>query len=158
MTAFTALFAFQAVWYGCGRSIANLDKVAELAHALDAQGVPHDARVLWATQRPDARLSFYFDRTSRQMISAGEIVQRFVDRTTHGQDIELMVLERAESLLAEGEPVYLILDREDYSKARMLGLDEKVYLIAEANDPAGADNDWVVISNKRPRAAGSAPS
>ena len=66
----------------------------------------------WADQRPDARLSFYFNRRSRHLIEVSEIVTRMVDRTGADATLEQMVLDRVRELLDGPRPVYLILDRE----------------------------------------------
>ena len=96
--AVTTIATFHTAWYWCAPAIDTLDevnKVTALARALDAAAVPPDAKVLWADRRPDARLSFYFNRNSTYMVTAEEIVNRMVDRTNKAGQIEQLGLERA---------------------------------------------------------------
>jgi len=147
MTAATTILVFYAIWFGYGSRFASLGKVESLARVLDEQPLADEANVIWATQRPDARLNFYFGWHTDQIFNPDEIAAMFPDREAHMETLKMRVLERAEELLRGDEPVFLVLDRKDYHKARMLGLSEKVALVGEAPDPESYDHDWIVISN-----------
>lgn len=147
LTGATFVLAFHGVWYGYGRMLDNADKVVALARVLDENDLPQDASIFWVDRRPDARLSFYYGRWSQQMIKPAEVVQRFVDRTTHQDTLERLVMNRARELLASSEPVYLVLDRKEYQLAHMIGMDGGACVIGEAKDPDRPKNDWIVLAN-----------
>lgn len=151
LTAVTTVTTFHAAWYVCGPALDNVDRVALLAKAMDEHGIASDATVMWADQRPDARLSFYFNRRTRHMLPASEIVARLVNRSgKRGKDaVRQMAVDRAEELLAGSEPVYLILERENYEQMKQL-LGELGRLVTVVDsDPNGEDKDWVVVANGR---------
>jgi 4-amino-4-deoxy-L-arabinose transferase-like glycosyltransferase len=146
-TAATAVFAFMASWYCCGDLLENVGKVTALNQVLEDQEIPHDAKVYWATRRQDSRLSFYHARYTEQMVQPAEALDVGVDRTEKQADLEEMVLDRAQSLLNSPEPVYLILDRDEYAMARLLGVGRQAHVIGFAPDASKKENDWMVISN-----------
>jgi hypothetical protein len=149
LTAIGGLATFQAIWYLCGHSLGNVDRVAVLARALDDQGVPPDATVMWADQRPDARLSFYFGRRTRHMVTPAEIVERIVDRSgKRGKDfLERMAVARAAEVLGSGKPVYLILERGHFErwKHEMGSLGKLIQAVD--SDPTSEMEDWVIVGN-----------
>ena len=140
--------AFHLVWYAAGPAIDNVDKVAALARVLDAAGAPDDATICWADQRPDARLSFYFDLRSAHLVEPAEIVTRMVDRTGADARLERMVLDRARALLDHPHPVYLILDRQNFDRHAELLAEgaHRLGLVDLDGKPDAAD--WVVVGNK----------
>jgi len=148
--AATIVVVFHVAWNVTGPTIDNVDKVAALARELDAAGVPDDAAVYWADQRPDARLGFYFNRRSAHLIEVSEIVTRMVDRTGADATLEQMVLDRVRELLDGPRPVYLILDRRHLDRhADLLG--ERSHLLATVDLDGKPDAaDWVVITNTPP--------
>ncbi len=147
MTAATTIFAFYAVWFGYGAHFDSLEQVEILAGILDEQPLADDTNVIWAAERPDARLNFYFGRHSRQIMRVADIVSEYPDRATHMPTLKQLVLERAEELLSGDDPVFIILDRRDYYRARLLGLRTEVTLVGEAPDNESRDHDLLVISN-----------
>ena len=148
--AATAVVAFHSAWYTCGPTIDRLgkmDKVARLARSLDDANVPPDGRIYWADQRPDARLSFYFDRRSRHMLEAGEIVDRMVDRTQGRLQLEQMAVDRALALLDGPQAVYLITDREHYDQRPRLFEGRGHVLLVVAGEAEEAGKNWLVLTN-----------
>jgi hypothetical protein len=123
--------------------------VGALARALDDHRVPRDAAVMWADQRPDARLSFYFDRRTRYMVTPAEIVERIVDRSgQRGKDVvRRMALDRAESLLRGDRPVYLILERGHFEQWKQAMSGPGRLVAAVDSDPRSESNDWVIVTN-----------
>ena len=155
LTAGTSIVAFTATWQLCGPVFGNLDKVTALARALDKAGVPADTQILWADKRPDARLSFYFGRQSRYMVTPAEIVSRMVDRTKAKMQLLELAVERAKDLLENSRPVYLIVERSNYDKMmrvrRFTELAHLIDIVHEAGDPER--KDWTIISNIKPSLA-----
>ncbi len=145
--ALTVVVGFHVVWYGQATRLDNLDKVAALARALDSAGVPRDARVIWTDQRPDARLSFYFNRRSEHLIPPAEIVTRMVDRTGQDASLEQIAAERAQALLANPTPVYLILDRHHLDRHQRWIAASGRELTSVQIGPGSSTEDWVVVTN-----------
>jgi hypothetical protein len=145
--ALTVVIGFQAVWYAAGPDLDNVDKVAALDRALDEAGVPDDARIVWADQRPDARLSFYFGRRSEYLVRPAEIVNRMVDRTGQDATLEQIAADKASELLAGEEPVYLILDRHNLDRFSHVVADAGHELAAVDTGAGSPAEDWVVITN-----------
>lgn len=148
LTAVTSVALFQCTWHGFDDVFGNLDKIAALDAKLDELGVSEDGRVVWADQRPDARLAFYFDRRNEHLITPAQIVQRMVDRTGGDKVLERMGIDRASELLDDPEPVYLVMDVEKYEMARTYIPDAgHVVAIVDA-DAHSRKEDWVIVSNK----------
>lgn len=148
LTAATFLLTFHGVWYTYGGRIDNDVKVARLVRVLEENGVPRDARIYWVDRRPDARLRFYYDWLSKQMIDPSEVVVQYVDRTDREEELRMMVMNRAEELLSEPEPVYLVLGLKEYGLARMVGMAKDAVKLGEAEDPDQPKNNWVVVANE----------
>ncbi len=147
--AVTMVIVFQAVWYAAGPRLDNVGKVAALDAALDEAGVPDDATIIWGDMRPDARLSFYFARKSGYVISPSEIVTKMVDRTGKQTTLEQLAAERAQELLSEDEPRYLLLRRRSFDQHKSLVSElgrELTHVHRELEPPAA---DWLVITNGR---------
>ncbi len=147
VTATATIAAFQLIWHTCGSTIASVEKVAALYRTLETAGVPAIGPVLWVDQRPDARLSFYFARQSRYMITPAEIVTEMLDRTQGKDKLLMMTMERASDLLKSPQPVYLILARKNYDlmKSELFGRAFLIDAIHLPGDPAR--KDWMVVSN-----------
>jgi len=145
--ACASVVLFLIVWYTCVPRVDNVEDVAALNHTLDANGVPPDARIIWADQRPDARLAFYFHRRSEQMIDPYEIVARMVDRTKGKDLLRQMVLERVTGLLSGTEPVYLILKHEHFEQLRSAAAVRFRLVGIVDSDAFTQKNDWVIITN-----------
>jgi len=158
LTAVSSVAVFLSAWFFCGATLDNTAKVATLARVLDEADIPETALVAWASRRPDARLSFYYNRRTRQMIQPAEIVTAFVDRTGRRLSLESMVARRARELLAGPQPVYIILDREEYERAAMLGMTATARVVGFAPDPDDADSDWMVITREPAASAPAASS
>jgi len=147
-TAFVTAAAFHTVWYGFGSAIDNIDKVTKLASTLDSSQVPRAARLFWADRRPDARLSFYFDRRSEHMVDPEEIVGKgILNRRTEKHALEQMAMERALELLQGPQPVYLIMGRDSYDRLNKT-LVRHADLIGTVQEEEKPDrHDWLIITN-----------
>lgn len=147
LVAGTSVALFLVVWYACAPRVDNVADVAALHDTLNAAGVPDDARLIWADQRPDARLNFYFHRRSEQMIDPYEIVARMVDRTKGKHLLRQMVLERTTDLLRADDPVYLILKRDHFAQWQAAAsVDARLVGVVDS-DAFTRKNDWVIITN-----------
>ena len=147
--AITTVAAFHTVWYTSGPLLGDIGEVEALARLLDEKKVPYDARVLWVDQRPDARLSFYFDRRSGHLTKPEEIVNRLLDRTSEGagEIMQEMVMENAEELLAEPTPGYLIARQRSYDLAHRYGGLEGHVIGRVPRDPEQPERDWLLVAN-----------
>lgn len=150
MTAATSVLAFAAGWYWSGEKLDNIAKVEALNDVFVKNNVPADAKVYWIS-RPDSRLSFYYNRITQQMVQPAEIVAAFQDRTKVKTKamLQKMIKDRAISLVKSPAPVYLVLDRDEYSMAKIgiLELTDLTRLIGFAPDDSKKESDWMVITN-----------
>ncbi|MEK6676141.1 MAG: hypothetical protein AABZ47_10865, partial [Planctomycetota bacterium] len=145
----TAL-GFQAAWYGFGHAIDNVDKVAKLASALDAGGVPKTAHVYWADRRPDARLSFYFNRRSEHMVDPEEIVTKgILDRRADKHLLERMAIERALEYLRGRETIYLLMRRKSYDRLGESLLQTSSILGTVSMEEVPSKDDWLIVTNAK---------
>ena len=147
-TALVTIAAFHAVWYGFGGAIDNIDKVTKLASTLDSSRVPRSARLFWADRRPDARLSFYFDRQSEHMVEPEEIVSKgILNRRTDKHALERMAIDRARELLQGSEPVYLIMGRDSYEQLydTLVRFADLIGSVQAEEKPER--HDWLIITN-----------
>jgi 4-amino-4-deoxy-L-arabinose transferase-like glycosyltransferase len=152
VTAAATVAAFDLGWYLCPAaidSVGELAKVVALARSLDTARVPRDTPVYWVDRRPDARLSFYFDRPGRYLVTPQEIVSRMVDRTGQASRIRAMVFARAKERFGGAEPIYLVLQRRHYNLVKD-SLPDKVRVVAPAGGPSRPDKDWLVLTNASP--------
>ena len=139
---------FHAVWYDFGSAIDNIDEVTKLASTLDSSQVPRNARLYWADRRPDARLSFYFDRRSEHMVDPAEIVGKDIfNRRTDKHAFEQIAIERALELLQESEPVYLIMGRDSYERLTdtLVRYADLIGTLQEEKKPDR--HDWLIVTN-----------
>ena len=147
--ALVTVAAFHTVWYGFGSAIDNINKVTKLASTLDSSQVPRTARLFWADRRPDARLSFYFDRRSEHMVDPEEIVGKgILNRRTGKHALEEMAIERALELLKGSEPVYLIMGRDSYERLKDFTIVRHTNLIGSVQEEEKPDrHDWLIVTN-----------
>jgi len=147
-TGLLTVAAFHAVWNGFGSTIDNIDKVTKLASTLDSIQVPRTARLFWADRRPDARLSFYFDRRSEHMVDPEEIVGKgILNRRTDKHALERMAVDRALELLQGSEPVYLLLGRDSYERLNDTLIRYADLIGAVQEEEAPGRHDWLIVTN-----------
>ncbi len=147
-TAVVTVVAFQTVWYGFGNAIDNIDKVTKLAATLESSRVPPAARLFWADRRPDARLSFYFNRPSEHMVDPEEIVgEGILNRETDKHALERMAVDRALELLQGSKPVYLIIGRDNYERLNETLIRYADLVGAVQNGETPSRHDWLIVTN-----------
>ncbi len=146
--ALVTVLTFHTVWNGFGATIDNIDKISLLASTLDNEGVPRTARVFWADRRPDARLSFYFNRRAEHMVDPHEIVGAgILDRGADKHLLEQMAVGHALQMLRGAEPVYLILRRDHYERlSDTLSLYADLVATVEAAEEVSRHN-WMIVTN-----------
>jgi hypothetical protein len=148
--ALVSMASFHTVWNFFGRTIENIDMVSRLAATLETQGVPPDARLFWADRRPDARLAFYFNRKSEQMVDPHEIVGAgILNRRTDKHLLEKMAIQRALGLLSGSEPVYMIIGKDHFDRLKAM---LEAHANALATVPSGekpSRHDWVLVTNAK---------
>lgn len=148
LTAATAVLAFTASWHICGEKLDNVGKVKALNDVFVKNNVPANARICWLS-RPDSRLSFYYNRITRQLVQPAEIVDLFVDRTKARNSLRQLVVERATQFLKSPEQVYLVIDRDEYGAAKMgfAEINDIARLVGFAPDENKKESDWMIITN-----------
>lgn len=155
LTAVTTIAAFHCAWYLCGPSLTaeSSDRVRMLDEALDEAGVPAEANIYWADSRPDARLSFYYGRRPRYTLTPEEIVKFIGVNRTKPRIKELLEeygFQKAESMLAGDDTVYLVVGFEKYSKFENR-IKVRAYDVARVKcDATNEKKDWMVVSNQPP--------
>ncbi len=157
LAAVTTVMAFPLVWYSATAALDAMDdvaKVAALANNLNAAGVPPQANLYWVDRRPDARLTFYFNRPSTYLLTPEEIVTQMVDRTGKASQLQALVLKRALQRLRDPESIYLILQQRHYNLVKD-SLPRTIRTVAIAPDADRPDKAWVVVTNA-PAASGPA--
>jgi len=148
--AVTTVGAFLCGWYGVAPSLSNFERVTLLDRQLRAAGVPTDAPIVWADQRPDARLRFYYLWKSAHLIDPAEIVKQVVERKKSDATLQQMATERANVLLTGSEPAYLVIDREhlvllDDLEPHLRSRIQNLTIVDVDGIPDG--DDWVVVTN-----------
>lgn len=146
--------AFHVVWNGFGSSIDNVDKVASLAASLNEHGVSEDADLYWADRRPDARLSFYFNRRAEHMLDPNLLVGKVLERKKGDKELELMAYSLGLQLLKSSDTVYLIITRENYDRAKEVLVDYGRVLAEIQPNEEPEEGDWVIFTNHRGLASG----
>lgn len=145
------ILAFQATWHGFTPLLnraSQMDMVRRLAAVLDQMRIPRDEPVYWADQRPDARLSFYYDRAARYLLPPADIVSRMVDRTGMAAQITQMALQRARELLGQQQPRFMIVSREHYMIwGEQIGPIARAVEVTDPSKPP-SKHDWYVLSNR----------
>ncbi len=137
---------FCTTWLSFASLMGDMSRVTRLEATLRAADVPRDARILWADQRADARLSFYFDRRTEHMLRPSEIVDRMVDRTGMKDMLVQLASQRAAELLQSTRPVYLIMDRDRF-EAGIADLPPSRVLPDVADRPSQEPPQWIVLTN-----------
>lgn len=147
------IVGFLSVWNFAGAALDNVDQVAALDRELDAAGVPEDAIIYWADQRPDARLEFYFGRRSAHLVDPAELVTRWVDRTSMESKMAMlgMVLERMNENLAGQKPFYMLVNRRrlDMIEANSDSVAQARILCTVGTRPEPDEHDWIIFTNRR---------
>jgi 4-amino-4-deoxy-L-arabinose transferase-like glycosyltransferase len=163
LTAVIVIAAFHSGWYLCGPTLTaeGDERVNRLEKALEQAGIPVSAKLYWVDSRPDIRVSFYHGRQPRYMLTPEEVVEFIgVSRVKSGfkDKLEERALKKAEGMLAGPETVYLVIDYDNYQRARSL-IKAPYHDIARVIcDPRNPDNDWVIVSNKPSRKPESRPA
>jgi 4-amino-4-deoxy-L-arabinose transferase-like glycosyltransferase len=68
MVAATGIASFVGVWCFVGPAAGNVDATDQLVESLRKENVPDNANLYWAGNRPDGRLTFYWNRPIRQVV------------------------------------------------------------------------------------------
>jgi hypothetical protein len=151
--ALAMIGGFLGTWNVAGGVLDNVDQVSALDRELDGAGVPADAVIYWADQRPDARLEFYFGRRSAHLVDPAELVTRWTDRTSLDSKMAMfaVVMERMKEGFAGSQPFYMLVNRRRLSLIEQNGgaaANARV-LCTAGTGTAPDDHDWIVFTNRR---------
>lgn len=144
----TAFVCFTSAWCVMGPALGNLDTPMNLVAELHKSGVSDDAAFYWASNRPDGRVVFYGQRPLRQIIDPYKLIAQHHRRAT-GDEMRMMVASRICALLEGSEPVYLVMQREDFDllMSFMKPPARKLFSI-DRGDVGHCDDDWIVLTNE----------
>lgn len=144
----TSTLVFAATWCVMGPQLSNIDDPLALVRELRKSSITDDAPLYWASNRPDGRVAFYGGRELRQVIDPYRLIAEHRDRAD-GDDLRMVVGSRICDLLAGSQPVYLVMQREDYQLLKtFMRPKARVLFSLDRGDIGHDDEDWLVITNE----------
>lgn len=143
-----------AGWCLVGPVVGVAKEPLALAQRLDELDVAATSNVLWASNRPDGRVSFYGGRTVRHIVDPYELASRspqIAGAADHRED----VAERLIALFEAPTPVFVVFQRADFVEfaKRFDGEPEVLFAIDRAS-PGEDRHDWIVATNAPLRPGG----
>lgn len=154
VVGYTGLIGFTLAWHLIGPSAANIESPTKIVKGLADAGVPKDAELYWAANRPDGRVLFYGDRTIRQVVDPYKLIVEKREHVTDTFELRKMVGEEICSLLEKPTPVYVVLEREDFTMlVKLLGAKAEELFNVDRGQIGKDRDDWVVSTNAAGMAA-----
>lgn len=145
----TSLCVFAIVWCGVGPSLGNAHDSIALVEAARSAGMPADAPLHWASNRPDGRVAFYGGQSLHHVIDFYELIAEQGESDSR-EDLWMAAADKAEALLAAREPAYVVFQRGHWDMFAMMYKPAARELCCVDRPPSGSDDhDWVVVSNNR---------
>lgn len=143
----TSVISFALVWCTIGPSIDNLEAPTQLVQGLKAAGVPPEADVYWAGNRPDGRVVFYGGRNLRQVVDPYKLIVDHAD-VEDEDSMRIYVGSKICRMLKSDETVYIIFQREQLVLLKMFcDPPMNVILSVDRGKSGPCDDDWVVVTN-----------
>ncbi len=147
LVAMTGFATFVGVWCVVGPAAGNIDAPRRLVEELEKAGVPEQATVYWASNRPDGRVTFYWGRSIRQVIDPYKLMAERRDEMS-GIELRMYVADRICRLLDAPGVVYMIFQREDFGLLKSYFKPNARELFAvDRGHPGKDEEDWVVVTN-----------
>ena len=91
----------------------------QLVESLRKENVPDNANLYWAGNRPDGRLTFYWNRPIRQVVDPYKLMAEQGDKSS-GMDLRMQVADRICSLLNEDKDIYMVLHTRRFQFAEVV--------------------------------------
>lgn len=146
--AATGIVTFVGVWCILGPAAGNIDAPYKLVQSLEKASVPDGAHVYWASNRPDGRVTFYWNRTIRQVVDPYKLMAERSDDTS-GEDLRIQMADRICDLLEGPGVIYIVLQREDFSSLKSFFKPNAQELFTvDRGHPGNDKKDWVVVTNQ----------
>jgi len=155
----TMLVVFATAWTTLGKDLANVEDPLALVRKLREFGVPDDADLYWASNRPDGRVLFYGNRQVRHAIDPYRLIAEMDDH--HTTDDMLWVAGTHICALLEGErTIYVVFQRDQFDLLITTLKPPARELFSVDRGETGLDeDDWLVVTNSGVRRQpASAPS
>ncbi|HKQ47092.1 MAG TPA: glycosyltransferase family 39 protein [Phycisphaerae bacterium] len=146
--AMSGLVTFGGVWCVIGPSAGNIDAPHRLVEEMAKARVPDDVAVYWASNRPDGRVTFYWNRGLRQVVDPYKLMAER-SKSASGFELRLEVAGRICELLDGPGIVYMVLQLEDFASLQSHFDPRARELCVVDRGNRGRDkDDWVVITNQ----------
>lgn len=138
---------FAAIWCTLGAALSNIDYADELVRRLEAAGVPREAELYWASNRPDGRVVFYGGRTVKHVIDPYKLLAERPDSKST-DDLLLTGGNRVCALLEGARPAYIVFQLGQLRLFTSFFRPTARELFRIGRGEAGRDDDdWVVVTN-----------
>ena len=154
VVAFTSIIVFIGSWLTVGPLVDNADRPIALVETLETSGVSNDDVVYWCDGRPDGRVTFYGNRSVRQIVDPYRAIVEGRDNGAR-TDIRMLAAGRICDFLQQGEDAYFVMERGDLKQ--LVSVFRPPYReAAVVRHHVGVDSnaDWVVVTNA-PRPGGT---
>lgn len=143
----SAFCVFGITWCVLGPRLDDVADSMALAEQLEKSEIGRDENVYWAGNQPDGRVVFYANRPIRQVVDPFEL--RAKNAGADKTDLQLMVGRRISHLLAEDEPVFFVITREQFDMLMLvLRPTAFVWFDIDRGRTGPDDEDWLVVSNQ----------
>jgi 4-amino-4-deoxy-L-arabinose transferase-like glycosyltransferase len=145
--ALTMLVVFATSWTTLGKDLANVEDPLALVRQLREHGVPDDADLYWASNRPDGRVLFYGCREVRHVLDPYKLLAEKEDRHTT-EDLLLVGANHICDLLENERIIYIVFQRDQFSLLMAVLKPPARELFSIDRGKIGADeDDWVIVTN-----------
>ncbi|NLX12371.1 MAG: glycosyltransferase family 39 protein [Phycisphaerales bacterium] len=102
------------IWPTIGLVITTNAEADALAAGFKAHSVTPSDRIIWVDNRPDAKVGYYSGLRIGRLMNEMEITAYRENRTDVPDDLKWEMVSRIEEELNQPEPVYMIMDIENY--------------------------------------------
>ncbi len=148
IVGYSGLIVFTLAWHWVGPAASNIEMPMKVVQGLADAGVPLDAELYWAANRPDGRVLFYGQRQVRQVVDPYKLIVEKREQVASGSDLRQMVGDEICSLLEKTTPVYVVLQREDFTTlVKLLKAQAKELFSVDRGAIGRDDDDWVIGTN-----------
>lgn len=143
----TLVGVFATAWSTLGKDLANVEDPLALVDKLRESGVPDDADMYWASNRPDGRVLFYGNRQVRHVLDPYRLLAEKEDHHTT-DDLLMVGANRICALLEEERTIYMVFQRDQFALLMTMFSPPARELFSIDRGVAGPDgDDWLVVTN-----------
>jgi hypothetical protein len=139
---------FATTWLTLGPTLGNEDAAIALVARLSDRGVPNDAPLYWAGNRPDGRVLFYGNRQLRQVADPYKLIAERREEMSMDEIRDMVVMRVCEMLEGAG-PVFFVFQRGQFDTfMALLNPPARELFSIDRGKPGGDKDDWVVVTNR----------